>query len=57
MFFSNGNINDVKTLDISIDKLIPLKYRKINMICDKGYISKDKKQELKIKKINLIQSF
>ena len=49
-----GNINDVKTLDISIDKLIPLKYRKINMICDKGYISKDKKQELKIKKINLI---
>jgi len=33
------------------------KYRKINLIADKGYISKEKKEILAKKKINLIVPF
>ena len=52
-----GNTADVNTLYKSIDKLILLKYRKINLISDKGYISKDIKKDLQLRQINLIQSF
>ena len=50
----NGKIHDVKTINPSVNNLLNFRYRKINLIGDKGYVTKDIKQELKQKKINLI---
>lgn len=53
--FYAANTPDVNTIISSINNIKDkFKYRKINLICDKGYISESIKKELKKKKINLI---
>jgi transposase len=53
--FYKGSTHDIKTMNESIDKLNKIiKYRKVNLIADKGYISKAKQEELIKQKIQLI---
>jgi transposase len=53
--FYPANIPDVKTIMTSINQIKDkFKFRKINMVTDKGYISEATKNELKKMNINLI---
>ena len=53
--FYEGNVSDVKTIIPSINPIInKILYRRINLIGDKGYISKDRGNELRKSKVFLI---
>lgn len=54
-----GSVHDVKTIDASVNKLIEnLKYRRINLVGDKGYIAKQEtKDDLLSKGIKLITPY
>jgi transposase len=53
--FHKGSESDVNTINDMVSHITTItKYRKINLIGDKGYISKEKKENLAKKKINLI---
>ena len=50
----SGNTHDIKTVEKSIENLMSIKYRKINLIGDKGYISAELKNKYKEQKINMV---
>jgi hypothetical protein len=53
--FYKANVADVKTIISSLNKIKgKFKYRKINVVGDKGYVSSEIKKELKKENINLI---
>lgn len=54
--FHDGKVHDVKTVEKSIDDVIErIKFRKINLIGDKGYImSREDKEKLLNKKVKMV---